>query len=290
MLAKTPLQFGAGDRGLATPLGDQLPELAATSELPLLFVEADQQGDRLAVARQHDPLLLRVKDAVFQPCLSEKEAERQGKYVIHSARPKGMSLKEFQQIEKCWRRRRRGEPLYDAAKLPPAGDLALKMSEEELRDLLFIHQGNVARLGQGIRDGGGGHTLAELLESGQHAYQSAALPANATAALLGQRRGDCAVVASGSSVQGASPPLGRLIDAHETIVRINQAPTTSSKRLVGSRTTIRLVNNLWTQTYAKQDLRRSELVKSTTTPIEEGATTYITRPHPRDYRKLAHHR
>ena len=79
--------------------------------------------------------------------------------------------------------------------------------------------------------------------------------------------------------------MGRQIDKHDFIVRINQAPTTNSKTNVGSKTSLRLINNLWTQTYAKANLKRSEKGASGT-PLETNVTVYVTRPSADDYMKL----
>ena len=87
---------------------------------------------------------------------------------------------------------------------------------------------------------------------------------------------------------GAS--LGRKIDEHEIVVRINQAPTASSKTTVGSKTSIRLINNLWTKSYAKSDLKRKAVETGTSsTPVETNLTIYVTRPNADDYMKLLRH-
>ena len=45
---------------------------------------------------------------------------------------------------------------------------------------------------------------------------------------------------------------GREIDAHDVVLRLNNAPTIGYERFVGSRTTHRLINNQWTREYGVQ--------------------------------------
>ena len=100
-----------------------------------------------------------------------------------------MSLKDFQQIERCWRRRKRTEDLYPPSKLPPIGtDLQVMMTKEEVENLVFLHGENLQRLGQGITDGSG-NTLTDLVAQGR---LRKAVPANATDAHRNQRFSDCA--------------------------------------------------------------------------------------------------
>ncbi|QDZ20372.1 sialyltransferase [Chloropicon primus] len=225
----------------------------------------------------------KAKTDVFQPCLPAKVAEERGVYLIRSARPKGMSNKEFQSgVERCWRRRRRSEPLFPAERLPSLDDdkVQVKLNEDEMRDLVFVHRENLKRLGQSIKNDSG-KTLLELLEAGNGGGEP--LPANASQALSSQRRGDCAVVASGGSLQGTR--MGKTIDAHEVVVRINQAPTVP-RTSVGGKTTIRLINNLWSKTYAKADLSHRRQGGTTTTPAERNLTFYVTRTNADDYLRL----
>ena len=198
-------------------------------------------------------------------------------------------------MERCWRKRRRSEPLYPAEKLPPLKDLKVRMSQDEMKNLVFIHRENVGKLGAAITDASS-NTLTDLLAAeggrargGGERGNTDALPSNATGALHGQMHRDCAVVASGGTLQGAG--LGKQIDEHEIVVRINQAPTWRSRRIVGSRTTHRLINNLWTQNYAKADLSKAiSDISNSSTPVESNLTIYITRPNAKDYLKLIHHR
>ena len=192
-----------------------------------------------------------------------------------------MSKRDFQLVERCWRRRRQREGVYPASRLPSLAGLGVRLSDDELNNLVFLHHENIDRLGSAITNSAG-KTLKDLI-SEEKAGAFSFLPANASEALRGQRHADCAVLASGGGLQGAS--LGRQIDKHDFIVRINQAPTTNSKTNVGSKTSLRLINNLWTQTYAKANLKRSEKGASGT-PLETNVTVYVTRPSADDYMKL----
>ncbi len=80
-----------------------------------------------------------------------------------SARPKGMSSKEFERVAKCWHKRTKNDPLLAAEELPPTSLLKLRMEEDWLRDFLFVHRGNIERLGKGFSDDEGG-TLADNSE------------------------------------------------------------------------------------------------------------------------------
>ena len=62
--------------------------------------------------------------------------------------------------------------------------------------------------------------------------------------------GSCAVVGSGGSLWRSG--LGKEIDAHDVVLRLNNAPTIGYERFVGSRTTHRLINNQWTREYGVQ--------------------------------------
>jgi hypothetical protein len=43
--------------------------------------------------------------------------------------------------------------------------------------------------------------------------------------------------------------FARAIDSHDTVLRLNMAPTVGYSRRVGHKTTHRLLNRLWTRTY-----------------------------------------
>eukprot|EP00241_Pyramimonas_parkeae_P015510 CAMPEP_0114283928 /NCGR_PEP_ID=MMETSP0059-20121206/4374_1 /TAXON_ID=36894 /ORGANISM="Pyramimonas parkeae, Strain CCMP726" /LENGTH=573 /DNA_ID=CAMNT_0001404711 /DNA_START=46 /DNA_END=1767 /DNA_ORIENTATION=- len=83
----------------------------------------------------------------------------------------------------------------------------------------------------------------------------------------------CAVVGSSGSLMNAS--FGRAIDSHETVLRINQAPTNNKfHKHVGSKTTFRLINTRWANKYGDQKF------------LEEGLLS-VTRAKPRAYDNMA---
>ena len=60
--------------------------------------------------------------------------------------------------------------------------------------------------------------------------------------------GKCAVVGSGGSLWRSG--LGREIDSHDVVLRVNQAPTVGYERHVGRRTHVRMLNNRWSMKYS----------------------------------------
>jgi hypothetical protein len=60
--------------------------------------------------------------------------------------------------------------------------------------------------------------------------------------------GSCAVVGSGGSLWRSG--LGKEIDAHDVVLRVNQAPTVGYESHVGRRTHVRLLNNRWSMKYS----------------------------------------
>jgi hypothetical protein len=57
----------------------------------------------------------------------------------------------------------------------------------------------------------------------------------------------CAIV--GNSGMLRLTEFGRSIDSHDTVVRVNQAPTHGYSRRVGTKVTHRIFNRLWTRSY-----------------------------------------
>ena len=218
-----------------------------------------------------------AKHPIFHPCLEDEDALARGIIQIRSAKPKGMSTKEFRGgEERCWRRRNLNEPLLDPRELPSAARLA-PQPPPEFRETLFVHRGNLQRLGSGFKDAKGA-PLQDLVT--ERDLADGLLPESGEAA-AGPRYGDCAVVSSGGSLAGSN--LGARIDAHEVVLRVNQAPTAGHERHVGRKTTIRLVNNLWTATYAKA----RKFGAGDPTPLERGALLLVTRPNAEDFLRLA---
>lgn len=62
-----------------------------------------------------------------------------------------------------------------------------------------------------------------------------------------QRAASCALV--GNSRSMLTQDRGAEIDAHEVVLRLNQAPTAAFETYVGAKTTHRLVNNKWGAAY-----------------------------------------
>lgn len=58
----------------------------------------------------------------------------------------------------------------------------------------------------------------------------------------------CAVVGNAGNLQGTR--YGKVIDSHDLVFRLNQAPTKGYEDLVGKRATFRLINKEWVEKYA----------------------------------------
>lgn len=58
----------------------------------------------------------------------------------------------------------------------------------------------------------------------------------------------CAIVGNGGGLKFSK--YGQDIDGHDVVIRMNQAPTIGYEEYVGSKTTIRLLNRLWSVNYA----------------------------------------
>ena len=57
----------------------------------------------------------------------------------------------------------------------------------------------------------------------------------------------CALV--GNSQRSLLHKSGKEIDSHDTVFRMNNGPTLGFEKYVGTKTTHRIVNNLWTKAY-----------------------------------------
>lgn len=62
----------------------------------------------------------------------------------------------------------------------------------------------------------------------------------------------CAVVGNGGVLKRYS--FGRAIDGHDAVLRLNQAPVKSYEKIVGSKTTFRVLNNKWTTVYFEDNV------------------------------------
>ncbi len=80
------------------------------------------------------------------------------------------------------------------------------------------------------------------------------------------RHASCAVVGNGGVLKRYA--FGAAIDTHDAVFRLNQAPVKTYERLVGSKTTYRVLNNKWTTVYFEDN------VPSTTVP---GGTKQLAR-------------
>ncbi|KAK3273220.1 hypothetical protein CYMTET_18528 [Cymbomonas tetramitiformis] len=65
--------------------------------------------------------------------------------------------------------------------------------------------------------------------------------------------GSCALVGNSGLLLKAKPPYGSSIDDHSVVVRINQAPTNEYETYVGSKTTHRVLNNVWSTRYSQRN-------------------------------------
>uniref|UniRef100_A0A7S2SWJ5 beta-galactoside alpha-(2,6)-sialyltransferase n=1 Tax=Chloropicon primus TaxID=1764295 RepID=A0A7S2SWJ5_9CHLO len=61
--------------------------------------------------------------------------------------------------------------------------------------------------------------------------------------------GSCAVVGNAGTMQATA--YGAVIDSHDVVFRLNQAPTKGYESIVGSRATFRLINKEWVTEWAK---------------------------------------
>lgn len=279
----------SADASHARPIRRGPEQVGATDEEILADPSPETRDATDADAVAASPSGVRYKTPVFfDACLSPEEAAASGVYQLASARPKGMSSKEFADVKRCWRRRKTSEPLFPATDLPSLDGIPYRMTEDQKASLLFVHRANVPKLGLAI-SGGDGATLADLFAEGSRDAHDA-LPEDAEAAMRTQRHADCAVVASGGSLAGAR--LGARIDAHEIVVRLNQAPTavrSDLRRDIGTRTSLRLINNLWTQKYSQADLEKAAGGSASGTPLERNATLYVTRPGMEEFVRLTRH-
>jgi hypothetical protein len=66
---------------------------------------------------------------------------------------------------------------------------------------------------------------------------------------------------------------GKEIDAYDVVVRLNQAPTKGYEERVGTKTTMRIMNRLWSVAYGRYD----EQVKRLGLPLEKGVTLVASR-------------
>eukprot|EP00238_Polyblepharides_amylifera_P000825 CAMPEP_0196571504 /NCGR_PEP_ID=MMETSP1081-20130531/1666_1 /TAXON_ID=36882 /ORGANISM="Pyramimonas amylifera, Strain CCMP720" /LENGTH=537 /DNA_ID=CAMNT_0041888475 /DNA_START=37 /DNA_END=1650 /DNA_ORIENTATION=- len=80
----------------------------------------------------------------------------------------------------------------------------------------------------------------------------------------------CAIV--GNSGVLSLSKYGKQIDAHDIVFRLNQAPTKGYESVVGAKTSVRLLNALWSSNYGKP-----YKLKSYELPLERGLTFITSR-------------
>ena len=103
-----------------------------------------------------------------------------------------------------------------------------------------------------------------------------------TATLLeGLDLSTCAVVGNAGALKLTR--AGPAIDKHGTVFRMNQAPTRTYERWVGRKTSIRLINRMWTKGYASGvvGMRHTQL------PTEDGVRFVASREFPEEFAALA---
>ena len=129
---------------------------------------------------------------------------------------------------------------------------------------IFVHQRNHERVCKG--------------EFAIHWRHVAYLPPDGFTVERTYRFRSCAVVGNGGGLRLMN--LGRTIDSHDVVLRLNQAPTSAYRRFVGMKTTFRLLNRLWTAHYGTGRFIEMGL------PMERGLTVVVTRSTGRGFDKM----
>ena len=80
----------------------------------------------------------------------------------------------------------------------------------------------------------------------------------------------CAVVGNSGHLKFSQ--FGQAIDSHDVVLRLNQSPNQDFGQWAGTKTTIRLINSLWTNRYAKYGTGRNRDL-----PLEENLTILVSR-------------
>mmetsp|Transcript_22042 Transcript_22042/g.61174 ORF Transcript_22042/g.61174 Transcript_22042/m.61174 type:complete len:654 (+) Transcript_22042:72-2033(+) len=113
-----------------------------------------------------------------------------------------------------------------------------------------------------------------------HKKSVALLPDSSSEIFSNLTWGTCAVVGNSGILRAGR--FGSAIDAHDVVLRTNQAPTYSAiyKALVGRKTTMRLLNHLWTSHYATR-------MKKMSLPLEQNTWLLLSRTDGHLFDKLA---
>jgi len=146
-------------------------------------------------------------------------------------------------------------------------------------DNTFVHKENVESL------------LGKPLHS-----TGKALLADGEATLKKYRWQSCAIVGNSGSLLNSN--YGPVIDKHSVVMRLNQAPVTGYERHVGSKTTFRLLNNMWLHRYSTPLSTKDNLlympweglelkpIPPTELPLEHGSTMILTRYTPEEAEQI----
>ncbi len=102
----------------------------------------------------------------------------------------------------------------------------------------------------------------------------------------------CAVIGNGGVLKRYA--FGKAIDSHEAVFRLNQAPVKSYERLVGSKTTYRVLNNKWTTVYFEDNVPSTnvpggtkQLARYLINQEQANSTFIVTRSESRIFESLA---
>ena len=90
--------------------------------------------------------------------------------------------------------------------------------------------------------------------------------------------GSCAVVGNAGNLKYTT--FGAAIDSHDIVVRLNHAPTEGYQRFVGTKTSFRILNSLWTNHYASWRWMNMHL------PSERGMGLVVSRTDTHQFDKL----
>ncbi|UPQ99836.1 sialyltransferase [Chloropicon primus] len=119
----------------------------------------------------------------------------------------------------------------------------------------FIHKGNYEQL---LR---GDYTL--------HRHTIPMLPKSYEDIAANYKFNSCAVVGSSGYMKLAQ--FGAAIDTHDVVVRLNQSPTKAFAKWVGTKTTMRMLNSLWSNHYGAGRYEPMAL------PLENDVTLIVSR-------------
>ena len=152
--------------------------------------------------------------------------------------------------------------------LPPIDDLPVTERRTVL-DEYIVHQGNFQRLGKGSD-----------VNRTQRIRNVEALPLDGENTLRSHNWGNCAIVGNSGILR--LEEVAKSIDSHDTVVRLNHAPTYGYSRRVGRKVTHRFLNRLWTRTYRNG----GGMKRGTVLPMEKDLTFVVTRATSQEYELL----